>query len=38
LIKFDVFLGKALEQGFDKIATGHYAMIEEKNNTYNLMR
>ena len=38
LIKFDVFLEKALEQGFDKIATGHYAMIEEKNNTYNLMR
>ena len=36
LIKFDVFLEKALDQGFDKIATGHYAMIEEKNNTYNV--
>lgn len=29
LIKFDVFLQKALEQGFDKIATGHYARIVE---------
>jgi tRNA-specific 2-thiouridylase len=27
LIKFDVFLQKALELGFDKIATGHYAKI-----------
>jgi tRNA-specific 2-thiouridylase len=27
LIKFDVFLHRALEQGFDKIATGHYASI-----------
>lgn len=27
LIKFDVFLQKALELGFDKIATGHYASI-----------
>lgn len=27
LIKFDVFLKKALEAGFDKIATGHYARI-----------
>ncbi len=32
LIKFDVFLQKALEQGFDKIATGHYARIEEKSS------
>ncbi len=29
LIKFDVFLNKALELGFDYIATGHYARIEE---------
>jgi len=29
LIKFDVFLQKALEQGFDKIAMGHYARIQE---------
>jgi tRNA-specific 2-thiouridylase len=28
LIKFDVFLKKALELGFDKIATGHYARIQ----------
>jgi tRNA-specific 2-thiouridylase len=28
LIKFDVFLQKALELGFDGIATGHYARIE----------
>lgn len=28
LIKFDVFLQKALEAGFDKIATGHYARID----------
>ena len=27
LIKFDVFLNKAMEQGFDYIATGHYARI-----------
>ncbi|MFZ2151247.1 MAG: tRNA 2-thiouridine(34) synthase MnmA [Candidatus Absconditicoccaceae bacterium] len=27
LIKFDVFLNKALELGFDGIATGHYARI-----------
>lgn len=29
LIKFDVFLEKALELGFDHIATGHYARIVE---------
>ncbi len=29
LIKFDVFLHKALEMGFDMIATGHYARIRE---------
>ena len=28
LIKFDVFLNKAMEQWFDYIATGHYARIE----------
>jgi len=38
LIKFDVFLEKALEQWFDKIATGHYAQIEEKNWVYYLIR
>lgn len=37
LIKFDVFLHKALEQGFDKIATGHYARImnNEQLNMHN---
>lgn len=29
LIKFDVFLDKALELGFDWIAMGHYARIEQ---------
>lgn len=29
LVKFDCFLSEALEYGFDKIATGHYARIEE---------
>lgn len=44
LIKFDVFLQKALEAGFDKIATGHYARIiepKEENNKqkiYHLLR
>ncbi|MCF7834468.1 DUF559 domain-containing protein [Candidatus Gracilibacteria bacterium] len=31
LIKFDVFLNKALEMGFDGIATGHYARIFKAN-------
>jgi len=30
LIKFDVFLNKAVEQWFDYIATGHYARIREE--------
>jgi len=29
-IKFRVFLDEALELGYDKIATGHYAQIKEK--------
>lgn len=33
LIKFDVFLDKALEAGFDWIATGHYARIEQHDNS-----
>jgi len=32
LIKFDVFLQKALDMGFDYIATGHYARIEDAEN------
>ncbi len=38
LIKFDVFLNKALELGFDCIATGHYARIEEDKNEFKLLR
>ena len=38
LIKFDVFLEKALEKWFDKIATGHYAQLEEKDGIYHLIR
>lgn len=38
LIKFEVFLHKALEQGFDKIATGHYARVEEETPSYHLLR
>ena len=29
LVKFDLFLEEALSLGFDGIATGHYARIEE---------
>ena len=32
LIKFDVFLDKAIEAGFDWIATGHYARIKSPLN------
>ena len=38
LIKFDVFLNKAMEQGFDYIATGHYARIWEENWIYHLLQ
>lgn len=43
LIKFDVFLQQALELGFDKIATGHYARItslctEGKEDFFQLLR
>lgn len=30
LVKFDCFLNEALEYGFDKVAMGHYARIEER--------
>ena len=33
LIKFDVFLDKAIEAGFHGIATGHYARIEQHDNS-----
>ncbi len=35
-IKFKVFLEYALAQGFDKIATGHYAQIKQDKNAYYL--
>ena len=38
LIKFDVFLNKALEQWFDYIATGHYARIREEDWKYHLLQ
>lgn len=38
LIKFDVFLKKALDMWFDYIATGHYARIEHTKNEYKLLK
>ena len=38
LIKFDVFLQKALALWFDYIATWHYARIQEQENIYYLLR
>lgn len=38
LIKFDVFLEKALSEGFDKIAMGHYARIQEEDWVFKLLR
>lgn len=36
-IKFGVFLDKMIRLGFDKIATGHYARVEEINGCYRLL-
>ncbi len=38
LVKFDCFLEEALEYGFDKIATGHYARIEEQERIFHLLK
>lgn len=38
LIKFDVFLDKAMELWFDAIATGHYARITKEWDYYKLLR
>ncbi len=35
-IKFGAWLEKAKELGFEKLATGHYAAIQEKNGKYQL--
>lgn len=37
-IKFKAFLGHALEQGADKIATGHYARVRSQNGSYQLLK
>lgn len=37
-IKFKVFLDYALDLGANYIATGHYAIIEEVNNTFRLFK
>jgi len=37
-VKFKVFLQHALDNGADRIATGHYAKIEEDNGLYVLKR
>lgn len=37
-VKFKVFLDEALELGFDHVATGHYARIEEKNSIFHLLK
>ena len=37
-IKFRAFLEHALEQGADKIATGHYARVAERDGQYLLMK
>ncbi|MDD2487022.1 MAG: tRNA 2-thiouridine(34) synthase MnmA [Candidatus Gracilibacteria bacterium] len=37
-IKFKLFLEKAMELGFDYIATGHYARIEETGLQYRLLK
>jgi len=37
-IKFRAFLDYALDQGADKIATGHYARVEERKGRYYLLK
>ncbi len=37
-IKFKLFLAKAILNGFDKIATGHYAQIKQDKNGYHLLK
>ena len=37
-IKFKAFLDYALEQGADKIATGHYAKIEQRDGRFHLLK
>lgn len=37
-IKFGLMIQKAVEMGFDKIATGHYAKIRQENGRFLLLR
>ncbi len=37
-IKFDAFFKFALEKGFDKVATGHYARVEKIDGKYCLLK
>ena len=37
-LKFGALLGKARDLGFDYLATGHYARIEQRNNVWLLLR
>lgn len=37
-IKFDLFIDRALRLGFDMVATGHYAQVEERQDGYHLLR
>lgn len=37
-IKFDCFLNRAIELGADKIATGHYAKIDERDGLFKLIK
>lgn len=37
-IKFRVFLDHAMAAGADRIATGHYARVEEKDGVYHLLK
>lgn len=38
VMKFGLFLDKALELGYDKIATGHYARVVQRGGRYLLLR
>jgi len=38
IIKFGIFMQRAMEMGFDRVATGHYARIEKSNDVYLLRR
>lgn len=37
-IKFGMFLDWAMKKGFDYVATGHYAGVEESDGKYNLLK